>query len=111
MSDDKPMSEEEIAAARTLCEAATPGPWTFKSPDAPAGAVDIYHPDDGRDDCRVAEWVQEIHEDRNASFIAASRSLVPRLLAEVDRLRADLGRATTERDAAMEHIAILTGAQ
>ena len=94
----------DLDAIRARAEAATPGPWE-------AGIQWVYS--DGQiyaDDNRVPDVLGMEFADpdraedearrgqRNAEFIAAARTDVPTLLAEVKRLRA-------ERDAAREALA------
>jgi len=97
MSDD-PMTEAELTELARLAAAATPGPWevadggTFnmgryvldeyfvRLPNGDISiAADILEPDAGKP------------SKENAAFIAAARTAVPRLLA-------DLARLTAERD-------------
>lgn len=88
------MSDEEIKRLRELCDAATPGPWKaqFRAieqlTDAGKGyPLDVY-PDSVTitpaqcDECGLPFSMAEA--DR--VFIAASRTLVPQLLAEVERM-------------------------
>lgn len=95
------MTLAELAAARALCEAASPGPWIASKHHlavetaqlANDGTVYgnlmwVVEPGDADDEHgRVAEF------DRSAAFIAASRTLVPDLIAEVDRLRSERDEA------------------
>lgn len=78
------MTDEELAEARALCEAATPGPWRIGT--CQSGKVCwcriVLGPD--AESCIVSDGSAGVSDAR---FIAAARSLVPRLLAEVDRLR------------------------
>ncbi len=106
----QPLTPAEVAAVDEMCEAATPGPWTFNAPGPPSGCVDIFHPDDGRDDCRVAEWVQEMDGDRNATFIAAARTLVPRLLATLRQVSEERDVAKTEAVEAAATMSLLEAA-
>lgn len=73
------MTDEDLQAIRMRAEAATPGPWV-KDNDSPIvrGPEMILYDEGG-------------HSDPDADFIAAARTDVPALLAEVDRLRAALG--------------------
>ena len=69
------MTDDELAAAKALCDAATPGPWEdvagmLRSPDA-----------------SVVLRFDGYESEEDAAFIAASRTLVPQLIAEVERLR------------------------
>lgn len=86
-----PMPDDELAAVRAREAAATPGPWCTDD-------WEIYQ---GVDYEAGAEWIGETcravgrsQEDRaNAAFIAAARTDIPVLLAEVARLRRALGEA------------------
>jgi hypothetical protein len=70
------LTDDELAAIEARCEAATAGPW-----DCDEHTMLIYARDEG-----VVAVVD--HHRANVSFIAAARSDVPALLAEVRRLRA-----------------------
>ncbi|GIH07198.1 hypothetical protein Rhe02_52650 [Rhizocola hellebori] len=62
MTLEEPLSDTELDELEELHEAATPGPW----------------------------YMRELDDDRweqNAALIAVARSAVPRLIAEVRRLR------------------------
>jgi hypothetical protein len=78
----------ELEAIRRRCEQATPGPW--------------FNCGNTVDDCRGVPFAQAFgrfegrsHDTfcRNAAFLAHARQDVPRLLEEVDRLRALTGAA------------------
>ncbi len=75
------VSEEEIAELERLSQEAAPGPWEE-------------HPNGGRiADARgipaaCADGYSREERDRNRALIAAARNALPRLLAEVRRLRA-----------------------
>ena len=82
------MTKEEIEKAKALCEAATPGPWTIRQVES------IRNDPDWGD-----EWIVDMGRDRDSSllkdidtaeFIAASRELVPKLIAEVERLQGQI---------------------
>ena len=90
------MTDERLAELEALCAAATPGPWT-PSVDSDRGYV-------GEDYGRW--WLpsfkeapfsvfsledKEAQADRDAAFLCAARTAVPELLAEVRRLRAEMG--------------------
>lgn len=93
------MTEQEIEEARALADAATPGPWKTPAGTRLQGAVSAFVDGHERQVASIdgqapmfdmrAEPVAV--QTANAAFIAASRSLVPSLLAEVTRLRAELG--------------------
>jgi hypothetical protein len=75
----------DLGALRELCEKATPGPWEAR--------LDRYDPvivsagsnwPRGDDEAHATAYVPA-----DAVFVAAARSAVPALLAEVERLRAE----------------------
>jgi len=71
------MTDDELKAARALCDAATPGPWAVSNDPFSNMVVDT----DGT-------WVADVGiAPRDAAFIAAARALVPALIDEVERLR------------------------
>ena len=84
----------EVAAARAVCEAATPGPWI--AVQLPARGVGPWRVDAPDIDCIIGD-VGEVGTDPcdagNAQFIAAARSLLPAAIAEVERLRGLLEEA------------------
>jgi len=109
----------DCAALTKLTATATPGPWTADvwietdgngwratGPHHEAGAHD-HGSEPGCPDEQIAR--------ADAAFIAAARTAVPELLAEVARLRAvlvaqdarDVATLTTERDAAIARVAEL----
>lgn len=83
------ITPEELAELRELCEKATPGPWEVDR-------VACTHVQSGRRgvastggySTNLEDWekVKDENED-NAKLIAASRTALPRLLDEVERLR------------------------
>ncbi|MFE4478597.1 MULTISPECIES: hypothetical protein [Streptomycetaceae] len=104
MPSDEPLSEEELSAIELRAGAATPGPWVARletrqgiggasfvqlRPDAPQD--DEFHltrTTDGR-----TRTGPDPATDADLDFIAAARQDVPRLVAEVRRLREALERA------------------
>lgn len=86
------MTDEDLDAAKALEAAATPGPWRFELGDY----------DKSRGHTLSATSVTESwtrnpllvshlfgpQDAANYAFIAASRTLVPQLLAEIERLQA-----------------------
>ena len=74
----------DLDAIRRLTEAATPAPWTA-------------HPDGLVWPERIGDPVSGSVLVEDAEFIAAARSAVPALLAEVRRMRAEWDRLVNER--------------
>lgn len=108
MSD---VTDDDLARLERLCEAATEGPWytVFTDDESRMNAVYVGTVDRGsmhdntigmdghrRGEIIAATLIQVVptvdHEselwDENADFIAESRTAMPRLIAEIRRLRA-----------------------
>ena len=94
------MNAEDIQRGRSIIAAASPGPWTFVTPEAPAGATDIYGPPPlDEDNESLAEWVSECEGGGfNASFICAAREGWSAALDEVERLTACLAKANDNHE-------------
>lgn len=101
VSAREPLSADRLAEYAALAEAATPGPWCTDAWEIYQGSE--YQPG-------ISEWIGEtcrgriegLSQDKaDAAFVAAARSAVPELLAEVERLRA-------ERDAFCDRVDTLT---
>ena len=103
------IDRDERARLRALCEAATPGPWdAIYDEDADEWMVRTGHAD-----VAVLTWQQAIDAlglspmtMRTAAFIAASRTAIPALLDDSERLDA----AERERDEARAEVARLRAA-
>lgn len=100
-----PLADDGFAEIRARAEAATEGPWCTDDWEIYQGAE--YMPG-------LSRWVGEtcrghvdgFPQDRaDAAFIAAARSDVPALLAEVDRLRAERHSTNEALDDAVKAIA------
>ena len=108
----KPMTEQELNEARALEQAATPGPWEVAGPWPKLSVYVDNDPDDSMAPIEVCEtWANYgvPPSDRaraDAAFIAASRTLVPRLIAEVDRLRAELGHVEPAEEPSCHGVAV-----
>lgn len=91
----QPMSDDELAAIRARCEAATPAPWeSFVEGRDHLVGDDFIRTGDLRDDCPD---MYVTHESRSApardlDFIAHARQDIPRLLDEVARLQREVVR-------------------
>lgn len=81
MTDQTPLTDQQLAEYAALNSAATPGPWTVSEDYS-----DVLAPDGDQ----LASYWNPTSATRNGEFIAAARSAVPALLAEVRRLRAAL---------------------
>lgn len=79
------MMQKELDAIRERAEKATPGPWWL-------GGNDVDGPDTGYGELRVATISNTARREQkaNAEFIAHAREDIPRLLAEIERLQAEL---------------------
>jgi hypothetical protein len=113
MDDVAPMTEQELAEIGDLADAATPGPWYVRhlDDDYAMNLVAVSTtPDSGRNErwpgfdhheivaatlVQQPRYVDVADErwDENAHFIADARQSVPRLIAEVRRLRHLLGNS------------------
>ncbi len=92
----------DLKHLRTLCTAATPGPWGYRPGklvcDDDGGAYTLIAespcPHSPTKSARRAAW------DNDARFIAAARTAIPELLDEIERLRQSLGNllAVIHRD-------------
>lgn len=74
------MTDDELEAAKALCDASTSGPWR--------NGFDPCHFDlpEVTDDQTFSYYVTNAED---AAFIAASRTLIPQLIAEIERLRSE----------------------
>jgi hypothetical protein len=114
---ERTMTDEELAASEARAAAATEGPWIAVLPRSQEGGPSICHAGPGWADefshptnVRTAKgdalarrtWEQSAAD---AAFIAAARTDVPRLAAEVRRLRAvtDAARALAAQFKHAEH--------
>lgn len=86
------LSKERIAEIRQRCEAATSGPWEHANDEQPPyGSIES---STGGSVCCITEHASmaarirtgETYSHADARFIAASRSDIPDLLSEIDRL-------------------------
>ena len=73
----------DIAKARALCAAATPGPWTFTTC---YGVATVEHGPDRDAIAHAVDYLQVGDEYDNASFIASARTLLPEALTEIERV-------------------------
>ena len=87
------MTAERLAEIEARANAATPGPWWPEHRGVMAEGVEIV------DDCAVAGW--DAYPE-NQAFIAAARTDVPALVAEVRRLTAALAAHARHTDAAVD---------
>lgn len=102
MSDEKMIADERLDELQRLADAATPGPWETDGGavvetadpivDTPYGpsAADVYE---------VLHYGEDgaKHHCPTAKFIAAARTAIPYLLAEVRRLQAEVHELTDPR--------------
>lgn len=78
------MTDEELARIRRRCDAASPGPWKawIEGRDHTSGSSMVQT---GADDIEMWGATEADHD-----FIAHARQDIPRLLAEIRRLRASV---------------------
>ncbi|MEU8218274.1 hypothetical protein AB0C47_21225 [Micromonospora taraxaci] len=107
MDNPEPMTEQELAEIEEIANAATPGPWYVRQLDddfamslvavstIPDTGLGERWPDFDHHEIVAATLVQQPRYvdvtderwDENAQFIASARQNIPRLIAEVRRLR------------------------
>jgi len=87
---EEAMTDEDLRAAKALCEAATRGPWQWREE---YGSVALHSLTVGpfqsvamAESCGTQNSSIMV-DDPDAAFIADARTLVPQLIAEVERLR------------------------
>jgi hypothetical protein len=95
MRMDEPLTDDELARIEARANAATPGPWPLpeerRSPGIYQGQSPNYDERLPLDHEGCDEWPWNTEE--NMIFAYKAREDVPRLIAEVRRLRAILDRA------------------
>ena len=96
------MTNEQLQAIKARCEAATPGPWVAgREADfmRPMQSFNVGLTRKAFDESPLNSWDQW---EANAIFIEHARTDIPALLAEVERLRAEVAfdAALTPTDAA-----------
>jgi hypothetical protein len=85
------LSGEDLGGILARCEAATPGPWESFVEGRDHVAGDSFIRRGGMDD-HVSDLYLSPWKIEDQDFIAAARQDIPRLVAEVLRLRALVGR-------------------
>jgi hypothetical protein len=96
MTDDGPLTDAELDAMQRRADAASQGPWKswIEGRDQESGSTFIQiGGDDDRDEDMYVDRDDTPTSDADLDFIAAARQDIPRLIAEVRRLRAELDRA------------------
>jgi hypothetical protein len=94
----EPISDTELRAMQQRADAASKGPWRsiIEDRDHECGSDFIQSgSDDEREDDMYVSRDTTRASDADLDFIAAARQDVPRLIAEVKRLRDELGRTPT----------------
>ncbi|MEU5838816.1 hypothetical protein ABZ820_34845 [Streptomyces diacarni] len=86
---ETPMTPERVAEIAARVDAATPGPWRVDDDWAEIKAPDLD---------TIADYWEPTRESGNGAFIANAREDVPALLAEVERLRAELAARPTRAE-------------
>lgn len=79
--EPRPIPEDDLSALQKLCDALQPGPWELDDTDD--AELPIRRVLDGIGVAEAASYP-------SGAFIAASREAVPKLIAEVRRLRAEV---------------------
>jgi hypothetical protein len=95
---DEPVSDAELDAMQQRAGAASRGPWRsfIEGRDHTSGDsfIRIGGLDDGEADMYVSRETTSA-SDADLDFIAGARQDVPRLIAEIKRLRHELGHGTS----------------
>ena len=94
MTEQTPMTQEQLNAIQARLDAATPGPWGCYGD----GAHEVFDAGEYGDGDRGEVVAAVIDRLSDAVFIAHAREDIPGLLAEVERMRA----LTTVDDAMVE---------
>ncbi len=91
MSEHKPLTDEKLAEMQARCDAATPGPWIY---DEFQLTIDIDL--DPLPENTVAQ-IDELRDHApDGEFIAHARTDLPQVLADNERLRAEVERLKVE---------------
>lgn len=77
------MTDAELEEAKRLCDAATPGEWSHATESRETKYERVYVGVEDGPGATVSQWANP----RDAAFIAASRQLVPRLIAALESTR------------------------
>jgi hypothetical protein len=104
------MTDDELDAILARADAATPAPWFVLPERCGPDGQGIFN-EDGGCICEVGDPYKrgDNHPQENMVFIAASRTDVPTLVAEVRSLRTDLAHARHWANRAIEHPALEIG--
>lgn len=89
MTDQPPLTDEELAAIEARCNWASPGPWR-KSRTTADDRVICFYDVPGLETDEIGRCVWENMLSVDHEFIAHARTDIPRLLAEVRRLNSTL---------------------
>lgn len=89
------ITDEQLREWKALADKATPGPWgsaggylTVRNPNGGSFTMSIWHTDEmGQEHRSAAFQAVPFARANDAAFIAASRTAVPALCAEVERLK------------------------
>lgn len=97
------MTDEELTQLEALERAATPGPWVSFS-DLPNWLYGVASVAGGQDDWLVEICCEPEYDERSSdmAFIAESRTALPRLIAEMRRLRAALKQIANRDEVEMQ---------
>lgn len=88
-----PLTDEQLAAIRERADKATPGPWTSEHESWAGPNAVLSTTFNGHAVAVCGEEAQPYPASVDAAFIAAARQDVPALLTEIERLKAERGRA------------------
>jgi hypothetical protein len=80
------MEEERLSQLEALADGVTPGPWSAVKENGRWSVFAVVANNVLERVCKISLWTPEV-DQREAVFIAAARSAMPELIAEVRRLR------------------------
>jgi hypothetical protein len=85
----QPPTAAELEQWRQLCDAATPGPWTYPEPEDADSAEPYLREGYLKGPSILPLYDTVAYEPRDCRFIAESRQAMPRLITEVETMQRD----------------------
>ena len=88
---DQPMTDAELRAVRERCERAFPPPWWWEGLLGPDLTNGRFMCNPGEETVIFGHGDYLLADEKEVTFVVNARTDVPRLLAEIERLKALLG--------------------